>query len=208
VTLVVEGNLDETTCRRLVDLTGLDTGAVYGRRGKSYIDRKMSVWYANAERSPHDLWFVLRDLDRDALCAGAFMSERRWTQPRFGAIRLAVPSVEAWLLADRQGAAKVLQVSETLVPAAPERLADAKQAVLDLASQSRDRAVRNDLIPRPGAARKVGPGYDLRLGAFAMRDWSVTRACDAAPSLARAIAALARLRDRSASDTGGHAQQP
>lgn len=198
VSLVVEGNLDESVCRRLLEHARLDTGAVYGRRGKDYIDQKINAWYASADRSPHALWFVLRDLDRDAPCAGAFMAERRWVQPRYGAIRLAVPSVEAWLLADRQGLAKALQISEALVPAVPERLPDAKRAMLELALRSRDRDVKRELIPRPGAARNVGPGYDLRLGAFAMRDWSIVAARENAPSLARALAALERLQGRSA----------
>lgn len=196
LTLVVEGNLDEWVCRRLLADTGLEAGAVYGRHGKNYIDRKMAAWRAAADRSPFEPWFVLRDLDQDAPCAGDFFAEQSWTQPRYGAIRLAVPSVDAWLLADRKGIAAALRVSEALVPKEPERLADAKQAMLDLAARSPDRALRDDFLPRPTAARKEGPGYSQRLGRFATQDWSITAASKVAPSLARAVTALERLRDR------------
>ena len=66
LTLVVEGNLDEWVCRRLLADAGLEAGAVYGRHGKNYIDRKMAAWCAAADRSPFEPWFVLRDLDQDA----------------------------------------------------------------------------------------------------------------------------------------------
>jgi len=196
VTLVVEGYLDELVCRRLLAHTGLEAGAVHGRRGKNYIDQRMKAWRAAADRSPFDPWLVLRDLDQDAACAGAFISERRWIQPQYGVLRLAVPSVEAWLLADLPGIAATLQVSEGQIPTQPERLFDAKQAMLELGSRSRDRAIRDDLLPRPGGGRKVGPGYDRQLGAFAARRWSIATACKSAPSLARAARALESLRDR------------
>jgi hypothetical protein len=110
--------------------------------------------------------------------------------------RVAVRELEAWLMSDRQRIASFLGVSIAKVPRAPETLDYPKETMVDLARQSRSRDIREDMVPRPGSGRHVGPAYAARMIEYATsfdRGWRPEVAADHAPSLRRAREALARL---------------
>jgi hypothetical protein len=107
--------------------------------------------------------------------------------------RVAVRAVEAWLLADFEAMADFLGVASNKVPRDPERLAAPKEAMVNLARHSRRNAIREDLVPRAGSGRVVGPGYTSRLIEFASDHWRPAMAARRAESLRRAIACLKRL---------------
>lgn len=48
-------------------------------------------------------------------------------------LRVVVPMIESWLLADREGLAAFLGVSPALLPTMPETLINPKQALVNLA---------------------------------------------------------------------------
>ena len=110
--------------------------------------------------------------------------------------RVAVREIEAWLLADRTRIAKFLSVDSRNVPLNVEALPDPKRTVLQLAGLSRQRSLREDMLPRPGSGRDVGPAYNSRLIEFVtdrQRGWRPDVAAQASESLRRCLRCLGRL---------------
>lgn len=65
-----------------------------------------------------------------------------------------------------------------------------KQALVNLARTSRRRAIRDDMVPREGSGRAVGPGYTSRIIEFVSNHWRPEQAAHVSDSLRRAIARL------------------
>ncbi len=94
-------------------------------------------------------------------------------------------------MADRESLARYLRVSQALVPKDPEAEADAKRTMVNIARASRDRRVRQDMVPTPGGGRKTGPNYAGRLIEFATQRWRPDVAAERADSLNRCLRRLA-----------------
>jgi hypothetical protein len=110
--------------------------------------------------------------------------------------RIAVRAVEAWLLADRERVAQFLGVRPARVPHDPDGLDDPKEAVVNLARQSRRHAIRNELVPSARSGRRVGPLYTARMIEFVGDEqdgWRPEFAAKASNSLARCLKSLPRL---------------
>jgi hypothetical protein len=135
---------------------------------------------------------VVRDLDQDAACAGAWLEKERPATARYFLLRLAVRAVEAWFLADTETAARSLAVPRNRVPPRPDDEVDPKLSIVQLARRSTKPAIRNAIVPPPGWSRKVGPGYASWL-LSASGDWDFAAAVARSPSLARAHRALASM---------------
>lgn len=190
ITSAVEGLCDEAVVKRLVVEAGGQLGAVYGKGGKPALRRKVSGYNAAAQFAP---WVVLVDLDRDAECAPPFRAAWLPTPAPHMCFRVAVRTVEAWLLADRERFARFLGVNLGSLPRSPEDLEDPKQLVVDLARGSRKRDIRADLVPRPGAGRRIGPAYTDRLIEFAVGPWRPPAAAEIAESLKRCMSRISEL---------------
>ncbi len=108
---------------------------------------------------------------------------------------LWVRHVEAWLLADRERISAFLGVGTVKVPRDPETLEDPTRTLVDLARQSRRRDIREDMVPRPGSGRSVGPAYTSRMIEFAADAgrWRPEVAAENSRSLGRCRNALKRL---------------
>jgi len=185
--VAVEGDLDEWVARKLVTHVGASCGPVYGKQGKSHLKRRIQGYNQAADRMP---WLVLVDLDRDA-CPPALRND--WLPdpaPRM-CFRIAVRAIEAWLLADRSNLARFLGVSTSQIPCNPEALPDPKQFLINLASGSRKRAIKEGLVP--GQGQRIGPAYNSHLIEFVKGVWDVKSAASNAPSLRRALDCLQRL---------------
>jgi len=185
----VEGPTDEAVVRRLVHYVGgAVLGPVYGKQGKPTL-LKALPGYNNAARY-HTSWFVLVDLDQDADCAPPVLDQ--WlSDPAPGmCFRIAVRAMEAWLLADRERIARFLSVPVSHIPDDPEGLADPKRAIVDLAVRSRRRAIREDMVPRPGSGRSVGPAYTSNIIEFIHTSWRPEVAMTRADSLQRSVVRL------------------
>ena len=193
VQAAVEGDLDAAVIARLLAEVGSSVGLVYGRNGKPHLLQKIKAWNNAARFVP---WVVLVDLDRDCECAPP--CRQRWlpqSAPHM-CFRIAVRTVEAWLLADCDRIANFLRVARTRVPSAPESLHDPKQTLIELARRSKRRDIRDDLSPRAGSGRKVGPAYNSRLIEFVQGGadgWRPAVAAASAESLARCMEALRQL---------------
>jgi hypothetical protein len=190
ISAAVEGIVDEAVARTLIHFAGANPGPVHGKQGKPFLQQRIRGYCAAARHAP---WVVLVDLDNDHLCAPPLCAS--WLpqlMPRL-CFRVAVRAVEAWLLADAEQIATFLHVARGRVPADPETLGNPKATMVALARASRRRDVRDDMVPRDGSGRLVGPAYSSRLIEFASSSWRPEIAAQRAESLRRAIRCLKRL---------------
>jgi hypothetical protein len=125
------------------------------------------------------------DLDADAGCAPPLRAVWLPQPAPMMCFRVAVRAVEAWLLADREQLARFLGIAASRVPLAPETVLDPKRALVDLAARSRRRAIREDMVPRSGSGRSVGPAYASRLIEFVDGYWRPEMATNNSDSLRR-----------------------
>ncbi len=133
--------------------------------------------------------------DTDGRCPVDLLA--RWLPGRIEerfALRLAVTEAESWLLADRETLAEFFSVPVGKIPDCPDELQDPKRKVLVLASRSKRRAIRSEVVSSsdPGMP---GNGYNLRLGEYVRMHWRAPRAAERSPSLARAIRNIRKLEE-------------
>ncbi|MBU9135118.1 DUF4276 family protein [Burkholderia multivorans] len=108
-------------------------------------------------------------------------------------VRLAVREAESWALADHVGFAQFADLSPALIPPQPELEQDPKQRLLQLIHKSRRRVLREEMLPKKGATSPVGLGYNVHITEYIRHHWRADRACERAPSLARAIPRVAAI---------------
>ena len=193
VTGAVEGDLDEAVLRRVVSCVGITLGTVHGRQGKPALLQSVRG-YNNA--APYAPWIVVVDLDRDCDCAPPCHQKWLPSPAPLMCFRVAVRAIEAWILADRTRAARVLGVNSARVPPDPDGLDDPKDALVNIARRSRRRSVREGLVPREGSSRRVGPLYNAILSEFvqdASEGWRPESAMENSQSLVRCVEHLRRI---------------
>jgi hypothetical protein len=189
-TLAFEGATDEPILRRLCAHVGATVLTTYPASGKSKLDAKIPA-YNNAAR--HAPWLVLRDFDHDATCQGALVRALAPQRSEYMCLRLAVRASEAWLLADRQSLSHFLSVRLRDIPTDPETLTNPRETLINVARKSKKRAIREDMVPRSGASRAVGPGYTSRIIEFSSSYWDPAAAAGSSQSLQKCIAAMTEL---------------
>jgi hypothetical protein len=193
VTAAVEGPTDEVLLRRVCAFAGTSVGQVYGRSGKSYILSRLTG-YNHSARFRH--WVVLLDLDDDARCAPEALVRWLPVPSRLMRLRVAVRELEAWLLADPERIGGFLSIRAAEVPGDPDSIPDPKQLMVTLAGRSRRKAIREDMVPKPGSGQSVGPAYTSRMIEF-IQDrrvgWRPHVAITNSESLRRCIRAILHL---------------
>ena len=191
----VEGILDEVVLHRLAADSGIHMGAVFGKSGKSHLRARIDGYNQAARISP---WVILVDLDDDYDCAPSLRAAWLPAPSELMFLRVATRALESWLLADRPGIAAFLSVPVSRVPRTVDDLDNPKKTVIDLARRSRSRAIREDMVPRPGSGASEGPAYTSRMSEFVgihgQGQWQPSTAAQVSPSLSRCIRALAELR--------------
>ncbi len=192
ISAVVEGDVDAAVIRRLADEAGLGIIEVHVKHGKANVRNRIASYNKAAKYSP---FVVLVDLDREYDCAPDLIADWLPQSESQLCLRVAVRAIEAWLLADRERAAKFLRVKRGSIPTAPEDLENPKKALVDIARTSSSQNLRADIVPRPGSGREVGPAYPSRLIDFvnAQHGWRPDAAAEASASLARARRAFQQL---------------
>jgi len=149
--------------------------------------RKSICGFNNAAKGTP--FFVLADLNSDA-CAPARVRDWLSVQKHPNLLlRIAVREVESWILADRTGFARFLGIRVNLIPLDVESISDPKQFLISLASRSRKRAIREDLVPISSSSA-IGPNYNSRLGMFVHKDWDITSAVSRSQSLQHTVHSL------------------
>ncbi len=188
----VEGITDEALLRRVCRYLDTEAYAVYGKNGKDALLRCLPG-YNNSARFRH--WLVLIDLDRQRCAPEA---RTLWLPHPAGLMcfRIAVRELESWLLADAERLSEFIGVDQQEVPGNPDDLADPKESLLNLIRRSTSRAIREDMLPRPGSGQNVGPAYASRLIEFLQETpdgWRPDVAANNSDSLMRCLTALQQL---------------
>ena len=190
ITLGVEDPLSEAVAVKIVEqyAEGARIARILGLMGNDDLRKRLPS--LNAISSYEGPAFVLTDLDSHQRCPAELVSS--WTQgirrsPNL-VVRVAVLEIEAWIIADRVNFARWLGIAESVVPRAPEEVDDPKRALVQLASRSRNRTLRDGLVRDLGnGLLRPGPDYNPELRDFVNRCWDPEAARLAAPSLSRAI---------------------
>lgn len=193
ISAAVEGIVDEAVFERLVRTVRAAPGPVHRTENKDRLLRRLTGFNHAAKREP---WLVLVDLDRDADCAPPFRQRHLPRSERLMCFRVAVREIESWLLADRERMAALLGLSLHKMPPRPDNLDNPKQELVNLARRSPDRHVREDMVPRPGSRREVGPLYSSMLIGFvqdARGGWRPAVAARVSDSLRRCVRDLRRV---------------
>lgn len=183
ISIAVEDELSESVIRRILGnaRAPFDIIACYGKKGSGYLQKKIHSFYEAAKYTP---FIVLMDLDRGTCPAGLIgQLLRRPPYPNF-LFRIAVREVESWLLADKKGIAQFLRVSQALIPRNPDLQLDPKQDLINLARKSRNREIREDIVPT-SEHTSIGPGYNSVLARFVSSDWNFREGCLNSDSLRR-----------------------
>jgi len=189
VNAAVEGIVDAAIVRRLLENSHLALGEVYGKKGKGHLIQKINAYNLAARFAP---WIVLMDLDRDDECAPPFRYSKLPDPAPYLCFRIAVRTIESWLLADRENLSRFLAVAVSIIPNDPENLDNPKETSVNIARRSRRKGIREGMVPRPGSGRTTGPTYSSRIIEFASKDWCPATASRRADSLKRAIRCLER----------------
>ena len=190
VNIVVEGSTDEYVAKRLLKHVGLEMGTVYGRKGKPHLLKYLHKYNQAARFAP---WFVVVDLDRDTQCPPEAVGQ--WlAEPTKGMrFRVAVQAIEAWLMADSESMAKFLGVASSKLKYNIDLDPNPKETLINIARTSRNRSIREDLVPRQMSGATVGPLYVPRLNEFIETIWRPDIAANESESLNRCIRALSTL---------------
>jgi hypothetical protein len=186
VHLAVEDDLSESVIRRLLLETGRNysVGNVFGRGGFGYLQNTAKNWNAAAAAGTPIL--LLTDLDHHP-CPSGLIEDWLDVEPDVNLVfRVAVREVESWLLADREGFADFLGISDVVIPLQPDQIPDPKLSLINLARRSRRRTLRESIVPREGSTAVQGPDYNGCLGGFVRNHWNHNAASERSPSLGRA----------------------
>ncbi len=110
-----EGPSDRAAAMALIACVGAEPGPDYSGRqksasGKHRLDEKFKAYNAAAAHEP---FLILRDLDQDAECAPSLLAARNQETAAFMCFRVAVRSLEAWLMADSSVCGRRLHRSRT-----------------------------------------------------------------------------------------------
>jgi len=186
--MLVEGPTDAAVARRLLAHANLSPGDVFGQNGIGYIKKKLEGFAVRVQFGAPLLVLVdcldlgiecVRDLSRQLISG---------ERPSGLLLRGVVPQIESWLLADRPSMAAHLSVSLSRIPLYPEHESNAKQTLVNIARHSRNKRVREAIVPSAGAS--VGPGYVASMIEFATNKWNPHVASGNCDSLARCIRRL------------------
>lgn len=185
--------MDETVLRRIITLAGGAAGRIHVTGGKHRLDRQLGG-YNNAAR--FSAWCVLRDLNGDAPCAADLRLQLLPESSSLMRFRIAVHSIEAWVMADRESIGSFLSISQSAIPTLPDDLPNPKRVLVDLARSSRKRAIREGIVPTSGSGRRVGPDYTSLIIEYVESGWRPEVAAHSSESLRRCIDKLRELTEQ------------
>lgn len=160
--------------------------------GRGNVQRELGAYAALAQVMPV---MIGVDLDGDD-CAPTLLDSWGRLPPQAGLLlRVAVREIESWVLADQKRVANFIGAAPNDVPRRPDELSDPKRSLLELARAHAGVELKKDLVPRNYDASypRIGPAYNLRLGAFVAMKWRPHVARRKSASLERAMVALEQL---------------
>jgi hypothetical protein len=188
--IACEGDVDGVVATRILKHVGLPAASIYVARGKDRLKAQLAGYNQAARRSP---WFVLVDLNRKLDCAPRLRREWLPSPSSHMCFRVAVRTVESWMMADAERLARFLSLSPSLIPRKPDMEMSPKEMLVNLARRSSRREIREDMVPREGSGRSIGNAFNARLIEFAARQWRPAVASRRSESLRRCLQSVKRL---------------
>jgi len=188
LTLVYEDDLSESVMIRILKNfpEKYEIAGNYSGNGFGYLKTNIKGFNQASVVNPH---FLLTDLDNYE-CPMELRND--WfhfeLSPNF-IFRIAVREVESWLLADRDGLSRFLNVSLVNFPTNPDNEPDPKNTLIQLAKRSKKRTIREDIVPINQNA-KIGPNYNGCLSEFVFNSWDIENGVLHSESLKRAYEKL------------------
>ena len=189
VILAVEDSLSDVVSTKILKHFGIENLLRIPNtyKGKSYLQRRAAELNRSAAGPLYV--FMFTDLDSPGTCVPELIQS--WVKaplnPGFF-LRVAVMEIESWIMADRRALATFLSIPVNRIPNTPDDILQPKEFLVSLARKSRKKSLRDQLVPRKGAATtKVGPEYNNCIGEFVRVHWDLERAAVASPSLKRTL---------------------
>ena len=189
ISLAVEDQLSEAVLKKILS-TAEDRFLVskcYSRGGFGYLKKNIAGFNNAAKGIP---FLVITDLDTST-CPPALI--REWLPyPKHPNLlfRIAVREVEAWLLADCNGFARYLGIAIEGIPCDVESIKDPKRRLIELAQKSRNRRLREAIVPGSKSDARQGPDYNGALISFVNEFWDIKAAMVNSVSLKRTVNAV------------------
>lgn len=190
INLLVEGDLDEAVGRRLLRHYGAGLGVTWGKQGSGYIKAKVQAFARSSVSMP--LLALVDLMDTGLPCAPEVVANWLPHCPSTVLFRVVVREIESWVMADRVNLADHFGIPIARIPNDPDNIRDPKQTLIQLARQSRHRAIREGVVPSMIGAT-TGPLYNSIMVGFVRDSWDPEIASSVSPSLGRASRALADL---------------
>jgi len=191
--ILVEGYVDEAVAWKLIEEAGHQAGIAYGKKGWTYIQKKVGAFDRTC--GVHGLLTLVDLMDTRLECPAAVVKE--WL-PRCAEkhiFRIVVREIESWILADRAGMADFLNIPLSKLQIDAEAQTDPKQTLINLARGSRTKAIRDALVPQKGLSVSEGPLYSSELIRFVMEKWNPMKAQANSVSLAKCLLRLTQLKN-------------
>lgn len=194
--VVVEGITDQPIVEKILQFASIAYTPVRVMGGKSKLVKNLPK-YNQAARFGG--WLVVVDLDGDVDCAPAYVKKLIPVKSDNLLLRIAVREVESWLLADAEHLAKYLGIAINKFPHDPDLENNPKVTLIQLARLTRNKRLREDIIPPANSTNAIGPGYPTRIAEFVRHvqfPWRPDIAVQHSDSLHRCISALENWRDK------------
>ena len=193
VLYAVEGSTDAPVAEKLISLVGCEPRVVSASGGSSVIDAKLGRWCQPSNGRP---MLIVRDWDQAdrADCPAELVGKlTNPDRPINIALRIAVRSIESWLMADRDAATDFFRTPS--IPENPDSLDKPKLALVSACRKSKLKTIRLGMTPTGSGGGTVGTDYVRLLTDFARDHWDPQRAATKSPSLDRTLARLSQLVD-------------
>ncbi|MBI5749338.1 MAG: DUF4276 family protein [Nitrospinae bacterium] len=189
ISLAVEDQLSEAVLKKILRIAEdrFLVTTCYSREGFGYLKKNIAGFNNAAKGMP---FLVLTDLDTSE-CPPALIKE--WLPyPKHPNLifRVAVREVEAWILADWKGFAMYIGISNDIIPADVESIKNPKQKLIELTKKSRNRRIRESIVPGSNSDAKQGPDYNGALITFVNEFWDIKTAMENSISLKKTVKAV------------------
>lgn len=188
--------MEEAVAERLLSFCGHRLGTVYGKQGCKFV-RDNAAKFRHWATETSGLLVLTDFRDAGETCVIDALQQYIWHKlpkpPRSFLCRFAVNELESWLLADYEGMAKFLGIATAKMPRHPEKEAQPKKILVNLARSSRKRGIREGIAPPVGHQAAVGPDYMFLMREFIAEFWNIEAAMCCAPSLERCVRRLREL---------------
>jgi len=190
INLAVEDHLSEFVLRQIIKQSQRPfvIGNCLCHGGYGYLKKNIHAFNKASKGMP---FLVLTDLNSTA-CPPTLI--KKWLPyPKHPNLlfRVAVKEVEAWLLAHREAFATFLGISEKRIPKDVDAIPDPKQFLINLAAKSKNRKIRDAIVPSRKKTVTIGPDYNEKLKEFINNFWQAEIAASYSPSLQRTVNAIA-----------------